>query len=596
MARPFNPINQYHVSIHNTQGYRYASTQVPTVDPKTGRRRYHHIHWGRVDENNKFFPGNYYMLASIEERQKLIFPADWDLSEINKLSGQRKPGRPVLEGQDENRLYGDIWLLEQIADVTGLRKDLLKTFRGNTEIVDIILTLAIYLFSGKGSYNHLASWQKVVKMPYDSPITSSFITRLTQSITEQNRMDLLRCRAVRLKKNALCAVDSTSRSAWGTSLTDIRYGKNKDHLPLPQTIEAVVYTLDDHMPVYYRSFLGNTPDSRSLETILKDLDSAGMKDVVLITDRGYESIRNLEMYIDRGQPMIMGTKVRQSHVINRIKSFGVFDHHPHEMELYLKERLYYKQYDLDYQIEGRRGNFKKASNLKLNLYFDPLRRSQEIMDVEVAVATQKEALEALQREQRPLDDDVTLKSVYCYYDLDYDESRRILKSFSLNEKKVARREAEAGFFANTTLKIKDSAIEANHHYKLRDEQEKYFAMMKGAMGAGRQRNWSEGGKAGRLFILFVAQILGCCLGNACAVKLEKYDSIAAVLNEMRPIRYIKHKGTQGYMTPFIGKQVEICNALGFDIPEGCAPEYAVKKTNKGKRGRPRKEKLIISDS
>ena len=62
------------------------------------------------------------------------------------------------------------------------------------------------------------------------------------------------------------------------------------------------------MPVYYRTLPGNTPDSRSLATILADLKNAGFKEIVMITDRGYESIRNLEMYIDKGQSMITGTK------------------------------------------------------------------------------------------------------------------------------------------------------------------------------------------------------------------------------------------------------------------------------------------------
>ena len=48
------------------------------------------------------------------------------------------------------------------------------------------------------------------------------------------------------------------------------------------------------MPVYYRTFLGNMPDSRSLEVIFTDLDHTGFKDLVLITDRGYESLRNIE--------------------------------------------------------------------------------------------------------------------------------------------------------------------------------------------------------------------------------------------------------------------------------------------------------------
>ena len=51
-------------------------------------------------------------------------------------------------------------------------------------------------------------------------------------------MALFRLRAARLKDDVVCAVDSTS--------------------------EVVLYSLDDHMPVYYRSFPGNIPDSRTL--------------------------------------------------------------------------------------------------------------------------------------------------------------------------------------------------------------------------------------------------------------------------------------------------------------------------------------------
>lgn len=597
MPRKPDPNSPYRIAIHVDKGYRYASTQPATVDPATGKRTYRRIHWGTVDDNNKFVPGKAYIFASLEERSKLIFPEGWDLSEIDRLSGRRKPGRPAKEGQDENRLYGDIWLLEQIAEATGVRKDLLKTFNGNKEMVDAVMTLAIYLLCGKGTYNQLAAWQKIAKTPYAKPLTAPYITKLTQMITEQDRMNLLRLRAARLKDNELCAVDSTSRSAWGDSLADICYGKNKDHLPLPQTLEVVVYTLDSHMPVYYRTFAGNTPDSRSLETILHDLDNAGFKDVVLITDRGYESIRNLEMYIDKGQPMIMGSKVGQKHVLKEIQAFGSFDHHPEGMEVDPDERIYYKQYDLEYQIEGQRDNVKKADRLKLNLYFDPVRRSNELLDLDVAITTQKKALEEILKNQTPLDDDTTISRAYSYYTLSYDEATRILKSYTLNEKKVAKKRQQAGFFANTTLKINASPMEAQHHYRLRDEQEKYFSMMKGLMGADRQRNWSESGKTGRLFILFVAQILGCYLGNVRSTKLsESFASIPDVLNEMRPIRYIEHPNTQNFITPFIGSQVEISEAFGFEIPEGCAPEYVVRKTNKGKRGRPRKSKLVVKDS
>ena len=596
MARPIDPTAQYRVTIHKIGGYRYASTQPAYQDPETGKMKHRRIHWGTLDETNKFIPGSKYIFASIDERSKLIFPDDWDMSVAEKLSGGRKPGRPAIESQDENRLYGDIWLMEQIADVTGIREDLTKVFDGNKEVVNAILTLAYFPMSGKGTYDHLAAWMRIAKTPYEGDLSSSSITVLTQSITEQNRMDLFRYRAKRLGNNELCAVDSTSRSAWGNCLPDIHYGKSKDKLPLPQTMEVVVYTLNGHMPVYYRTLPGNTPDSRSLAIILADLKNAGFKEVVLITDRGYESIRNLEMYIDKGQPMITGTKTSQKHVRKEIDRFGVFDHHPEGMEIDSTERIYFKQYELEYQIEGKRDNVKKANHLRLNLYFDPVRRSQELIDLDIVLTEQKKALQEILRKEISLDDDVTIKRVYRFYDLVYDEETRILKSFTLNEEKVNRAQRESGFFANTTHGVDFDAMTAQSHYKLRDEQEKYFAMMKGIMGADRQRNWSELGKEGRLLILFVSQVIGCYLAYIRKTKLYKdYHSLQSVLDEMRPIRYIEHPNTKPVITPFVGDQVKICEAFGFEIPEGCAPEYVIRKTNKGKRGRPRKNKLVVID-
>ena len=596
MARPLDPNAPYRISIHTNNGYRYASTQPASKDPATGKTIHKRIHWGTVDENNKFIPGSKYIFASIEERSKLVFPEDWDMSEAEKLSGSRKPGRPVIETQDENRLYGDIWLMEQIADVTGIREDLTKVFGDNKELVNAILTLAYFPMSGRGTYDHLAAWTRIEKVPYEGDLSSPSITTLTQSITEQNRMDLFRCRAKRLEGNELCAVDSTSRSAWGSCLPDIHYGKSKDNLPLPQTLEVVVYTLNKHMPVYYRTLPGNTPDSRSLAIILADLKNAGFKDVVMITDRGFESIRNLEMYIDKGQPMIMGTKTGQKYVRQEIDRFGTFDHHPAGMEIDPEERIYFRQYELEYRIEGKRDNVKQSDRLRLNLYFDPVRRSQELIDLDIALTEQKQALQEILRDKIPLDDDATIKRIYRFYDLVYNAETRILESFTLNEDKVNRARRESGFFANTTHGVDFDAMTAQNHYKLRDEQEKYFAMMKGVMGADRQRNWSELGKEGRLLILFVSQVIGCYMAYIRKTKLNKdFHSLQSILDEMRPIRCIEHPNTKSVITPFVGKQVAICEAFDIKIPEGCAPEYVVRKTNKGKRGRPRMNKLVVKE-
>lgn len=255
--------------------------------------------------------------------------------------------------------------------------------------------------------------------------------------------------------------------------------------------------------------------------------------------------------------MVMGTKTGQTHVRKQIDAFGEFGHHPEGMEIDPIERIYYKQFDLEYQIEGKRDNVKQADKLKLNLYFDPVRRGHELIDLNIAVKAQAEALEDIKMRQLPLDDDATIGRVYRFYTLEYDTDTRILKSYALDTKKVS----------------------------------------KAKLSADRQRNSSVLVKEGRLFILFVAQIIGSYLAYIRRSKLsDQFHSIQDILNEMRPIRYIEHPGTRPFITPFIGKQIDICEAFGFEIPEGCSPEYAVCKTNKGKPGHPRKNKLVVKDS
>ena len=79
-------------------------------------------------------------------------------------------------------------------------------------------------------------------------------------------------------------------------------------------------------------------------------------------------------------------------------------------------------------------------------------------------------------------------------------------------------------------------------------------------------------------------------------KLDReFRSLQSILDDMRPIGYIEHPNAKATITPFAGKQIEICEAFGFEIPEGCAPEYVARKTTKGMRGRPRKNKLVVRE-
>jgi len=593
LGRPVNKDTQNKVIVHTIGRHRYASTKVCTVGAD-GKKRYTYKHWGTLEDGDRFHPGTNYFYAPVAERGRLIFPATWDMSEVTELSGARRRGRVSYQDEDVDRQYGATWFLDKVAEATGVKDDLLKVLGGNREMVNDVLTMAYFPFIENLSYNQLSQWQKEVKAPSEHELNSVNITRLTQSITEKHRMNLFRCRAKRVGRDELCAVDSTSMSTYGFNLVDIRWGKNKEHLPLRQTLEVVVYSLTSHMPIYYRELPGNMPDCRTVELIMRELEHAGYRNLVLITDRGYESMKNLELYISKGQKVITSVKVTGGDVLDKIKAIDMSRGFPKGMTIAPKDNLYYAQYDMEYSVKGNGDNVIKADKYRLNLYYNPLKRGEKICDIQHSVSEQSEEVGLLIKSGEPVADREDTVKRFNLLEISFNDDDTV-KSYTVNQKKVDAMLLTAGFFASKTIGVDFDPLQAMDNYGMRDEQEKCFALQKGPLGHDRLRTWSEGGKRGRMFIYFVGLILASYVRSVWRkddILRKKFPSTEAVLAEMRTIRCIEHTGKVKFITPFVGSQVDICKAFGFDIPDGCAPVYVSKaKPVTRKRGRPAKPKV-----
>ena len=593
LGRPANKDTQNKVVVHTIGRHRYASTKVFTVG-EDGKKRYTSKHWGTLEDGDRFHPGTNYFYASVAERDRLIFPVAWDMSEVTELSSTRRRGRVSYQDGDVDRQYGATWLLDKVAEATGVKDDLLKVLGGNHEMVNDVLTLAYFPFIENLSYNQLSQWQKEVKAPSEHELNSVSITRLTQSITERHRMDLFRCRARRVGRDELCAVDSTSMSTYGFNLVDIRWGKNKERLPLRQTLEVVVYSLTSHMPIYYKELPGNMPDCRTVGLIMMELEHAGFKNLVLVTDRGYESMKNLELYIAKGQKVITSVKVTGSDVMAKIKAIDMSHGFPQGMTIAPKDNLYYAQYDMEYSVKGNGDNVIKADKYRLNLYYNPLKRGEKICDIQHSVSEQSAELDIIIQTKEPVADREDTARRFNLLDITFNADGTI-KSYGVNQKKLDTMLLTAGFFASKTIGVDFDPLQAMDNYGMRDEQEKCFALQKGPLGHDRLRTWSEGGKRGRMLIYFVGLILASYMRSVWQrdeVLRKRFPSTEAVLAEMRTIRCIEHTGKMKFITPFVGSQVDICRAFGFDIPDGCAPVYVSKaKPMTRKRGRPAKAKV-----
>ena len=183
----------------------------------------------------------------------------------------------------------------------------------------------------------------------------------------------------------------------------------------------------------------------------------------MITDRGYETLDNLEFLINNGQKLIMATKTNQKFVLDKIKDYGMFNLHPESMKLDRDSKIYYEQFDINF-VDINKKSTTISDRLKLNLYLDSVDRAEKLLEIELAACEQKNALEKIKNEQTQLGDDESIEKDYSYYDIDLDNAKRTINNFTLREEKYERHLKTAGFFANTTHKLDFDPMLANQHY------------------------------------------------------------------------------------------------------------------------------------
>ena len=149
VGRPKNPQTDFKVMLHVHRSYRYAATVPYEPDPKNpGKMRRRYVFWGSVTDNLRFIPNERYLFTPSKERDRLIFPKEWDMSEAEqKLAQESRTGENLsdshektyeafeeavetvpAEEQFRNKFYGGPWLLWQIARQRGLIDDLKAVF------------------------------------------------------------------------------------------------------------------------------------------------------------------------------------------------------------------------------------------------------------------------------------------------------------------------------------------------------------------------------------------------------------------------------------------------------------------------------------
>ena len=606
MPRKRNPDYDRTLTARLSKGKWYASAKKLYTSQKDMKTKATDVYWGSLEKlpdggqySFRFHPNNAFKLLSQKERENFIYPTEWDLSEYESLIQKSEDHwQDVISAVDESLLFGDVMLMNKIAEDTKMLSHLSKVFDGNETMTSDILTLAYHMFLTKHSWNRVDRWQKIEKTPPPGdvrPLTAPYITKLTQRITEQNRSDLIRLRMRMIDNDDLVCIDSTTHSGYGGKrLCEIDFGKNKDDKQLPCTVETMAYSLNSHMPVYYQTFQGNMVDIRTTELVMNELKELGFDNkVVSCTDRGYYCDDEIQWHIKHGIGLISFAKI-DSAIIRRHIPEITYTGAPYGMKVDPAEKIYCGQYDEPYDFKDVDGK-KYQANLKINLYYNPNFRPPQQTELDIRIQQEREELSEYLAKQRYMPDEIV--KMYKLHRIKRDKDTKEVIDYSADEAKIRRMQKGFGFFAIVTYRLDEyQPLPVLKIYALRGEQEQAFEVMKEINGMDKHNCWSEDGMFGRRFIAFI----GNCLVSYARSQwrndqelFDTFDSTSEMFDEMRPIKCIAHKGNKPRITPLVKDQVLIAEKFNLDIPDYALPvterkERPKKSTHKIKRKKPLK--------
>ena len=571
MPTPLRPDGKRQVYTFSQGNRLYAAVQKAGVDPKTGKFSPRRTLYGKV-KDNVFYPNRTYLLATPEERGSLAFPETWDLSRATQISNpasmQRKAGRPKYSGRAKRRFYGAILFLEHVTTALGLRDSLKQIFEGEESLVDDFLTLAYFQILSNDGFSYVEQWQRIHSAPSERVLVPSAITQLTKLVDEQMRTDFFSARRSRSTSKAYLAVDSTSFSYYGSSLCQAKSGHNKEHDERPQLNVLLVYDQDDHAPLYYQKMPGNIPDSRSVKKLLKKLDDLGFKDTTYIFDRGYFSKEGIDILVKRKCGFIMGMKIGLNAIEPIIKANGKqqITRHTNWIE---SKNLYGVACTLDWSVTVL-GKPRAVDPLTAYLYYDQASDAIESRYIQSAVTKQQRELQAILEDGDVLEAS-ELKKYEKYFTIAQDGETRKILSYNIDVEKLDGELSYCGYFA-LLGNGKETAQEAIDVYSIRDDQEKCFTIEKSFLNGRRLRTSTELTTDGRLFLQFISLILCTYIRRVMREKnLFPTFTMLGLFRELESIECTEQEGKAKVLSEFIGKQVAIFDAFGFEIPKDCRP-------------------------
>lgn len=309
-----------HFCLHTyvRKGHTYVEAYRNEWDPEKKRSRIAQRKYvGVLDTTTgRVRLGKKYLSENPQYEGKILYYEDKQLVERTPEEVQEELDKRVPSPLNEVVSYGASAACWLVAQQSGMLEDLKKTF--GAEVGADLLRLAVYLYLDGGSMDCFEQWASQHWLPKARTFSGQRISEMLSKITHQDITSYLKLRnhrcvdhfnkvktqAEELKKPGprfrYLALDSTALSTYSVTISSAAYGYAKQNPKLRQVNFTLgVDYLNGDVCYAYESE-GSITDKSVYPHLMMDLHHNGynLQDTVIVTDRGYQSIYNIQRLLD----------------------------------------------------------------------------------------------------------------------------------------------------------------------------------------------------------------------------------------------------------------------------------------------------------
>jgi transposase, IS4 family protein len=573
----------YFTTLTNPKGYVYLYAYKTKWDPLKKRSyRSAKCYVGRLCEDNSVRFSSTFLekFPEYNTGDQYFFGADKRLviEAAYRADFPEKPGpKPDPEDveMDEDISYGLTWAAETIAKDAGILDHLQAQF-GRREGLNL-LHQAIYELDVQGSFDAYRDWRQSVCLHGSEPLSGQAVSDLLSRVTDAKFADYFQMRhsskvaaakakarqEKRPEEDALVhyALDSTSISTYSETISIADWGHSKQGEDLRQINYAVVCDQADGEIVYAHAYNGAIPDVASLTELLTRLSAAkfDLKDVVLVTDRGYSSILNVQKMLNMELRFVQGVRVLEDTIKRDIVKY---DESLRDIAFYDSDLDVYAR-TVEEPWQQNTGTNQLTKHIKVHLMRFPCKTEESITQL----------VKAVDKVIRRKEDGKTVSSedwrLYGRYVREYTLPDGKREWRRCNEK-IKESLQFAGNFAIRTNEF-SNPFDALRVYQQRQAVEFDFNQLKNAIECSRLR-CTEKTYRGKLFVCTLATSLRLMMlqrirSNETAQLRLRGDSLPQALMLLRRMRAVRHRNANRWVAGTITKkQRDVLMLLGLPLP------------------------------